>query len=925
MQIETTSDVNGGLLLMGVPFPQGKHGPLQALALVTEDEEIVPSWWTPRAFWPDGSLKWIWLHARVPEGHARLQLVASDHSARVQAPVCSAHGQQAQCATPDGRIQFKADATTWTLQAEGIRLTVQDSPDVLEPRANFDVTSGTMELLEPSPIAPLFRFRHPVADGWRREYLFRVDPEHNAVDWTRRVTLLSASNHQLKEMRSELHLSAGDWQISGMKGCQSLRVHSPHRMQVDDALEQVGNPKASLLSEQAAVWIEKGWQRAPFGLDTQGSDASVHFYPATAPSLTVLRGTSFRHDLRAALGEQADVVAHTPVRWSWDSDMLAETEALGLIAPRNKQVQRLFPGFDRAFQGGIEQCRPTRLDKPDGSSPGPAGDLADETTHDEEFFGLQHYGDWPMRFGSYGGTQRMYCDNEYDVAYALFQHFARTGQQEILDLARHSAIHMTDVDFLAHSGDMRYHGYHAQAEDHQGARVGGGDKGHVWADGYWCLYLLYGDPFAQEAALALTQKQCRDFDGEDDDTIRRYFTGCERSVGWPMVAMCAQMELAPDDKTMAILEHMSDYVAKYMRDPEAEFEGIDHIGGNPAQWWRCAALDGSKPFMLGVLMEGLERYHRLSGSEAAREALLSVACFLRDVMWDSTVGAFIYELNAYNRGHRGLYPHYINLLVTRGLAYAYELTGDESFRTVTEQAAYGGLWTVFETTGGKEIGMVGRTSGATMTYMLRWWHQDQVALAAAQPRSTGIPFTLKGTPKECLARPELAIVKGTPRFSQDALICDTESFAICEIEKPWNTGSGHVLLDFAPERAVQWDGGGNSGPGWGILHLCNESILSSAVTVMHFYDGLHVRFYDRHRKIIDVLEANVEGWAAGERRQIEFAWDEQEAVLWLNGEEAHRIPMQRRLAGEFRRLYLGCKPGNWKGKGTLHRVAISLR
>ncbi|HRU05629.1 MAG TPA: hypothetical protein P5137_07620, partial [Candidatus Brocadiia bacterium] len=64
------------------------------------------------------------------------------------------------------------------------------------------------------------------------------------------------------------------------------------------------------------------------------------------------------------------------------------------------------------------------------------------------------------------------------------------------------------------------------------------------------------------------------------------------------------------------------------------------------------------------------------------------------------------------------------MLVTRGLAYAHEVTGDESLRRLTIEAAYGGLWTVFGSTSGKEIGLEGRTSGATLAYLDLWRRRD---------------------------------------------------------------------------------------------------------------------------------------------------------------------------------------------------------
>jgi hypothetical protein len=920
MHLTTQSHIEDGLLLVGIPCQKGRYSTQEKFILATDDGVSLPVWCTPRATWPDGSLKWIWLHARVPLGESVLELKPSSGEHGRPEPEFEIDGQQ--ISFRDADFRFSAKPGSFSLHLGDQSLEVHDEPDIFEPDLAFDTSSMRVEVIEASPIAPLIRMCHPVTEGLRKEYLFRIDPVRGCVEWTRRITVMSEPQVVLLGMSARFTSPGRSWGLSGFENQCDLLVPAPHRMAVGGE-ESAGNPEALLVADGAAAFLDKGWQRAPFALKTNGASAEIHFYPRAVSPLKVLQGTSFRHVVRLALGKNASEVVCSQVCWSWGSEDVTGTGAFGPLAPRNEEVQQLFPGFDKAFEHSIEHCRPTKLDKPDGTPPGPSGDLADETTHDVEFFGLQHYGDWPMRIGSYGGSARMYCDNEYDVPYALFQQFARTGRWEILELARHSAVHMTDVDFLAHNGDMRYHGYHQQAEDHQAARSPSGEFGHYWGDGYWCLHFVHGDPFAREAIAALSEKLCRDFQGEDDDAIRSRFTGCERAVGWPMVTLCATAEVNRDPEILETMERMSVYVAKYMKDPDAEFEGIDTISGRPVQWWRCAALDGSKPFMLGVLMEGLERYHQLSGSPAARASHLAIARFLRDEMWVPTVGAFIYELNAYNRGHRNHYPHYINLLVTRGLAYAHELSGDESFRKLTLDAAHGGLWTVFETTGGKEIGMVGRTSGATVAYMHDWWQKDQAALAASQPISDGESFEFQGSPKELLDSTGIAVRKGEPRFESDgALICDQDSFAICDIDPPWNTDTGHVVLEFAPFSSVDWDSGGNPNPGWGIFHLCDEEFTASAITVMHFYSGLHVRFYDRDRKLIEVLEADIQGWQAGVRHRIEFKWNSEAAILFLDDKECHRVPLQRKISGAFRRVYLGCKPGSWKGKGTLSRVEV---
>ncbi|HRU05628.1 MAG TPA: hypothetical protein P5137_07615 [Candidatus Brocadiia bacterium] len=652
MRIHVSSSVDNGLLLAGAPLAQGVARPDQGWTLRLPTGAPLPLWWAERALWPDGSVKWLWLHSRVPAGEAELTLEpAKDAKPATFAGLSvSADKVEAQASG----FRFAACLDGFTLDGGGATLVVEDEGDMFEPAPPKAEGRRFFEVLEDSAIAPLIRLRDESPQGVRREHLFRVDAARGVVVWTRRVSLMSGPRHDLRRMSASLSLARGVWRLAAAPGSRALMAPRPHCLTLDGGAERRGNPEALLETDGAAALLVKGWQRAPFGMEVNGRAARLAFYPESAPALPVLQGTSFRHVTRLALGMEAAASARAETRWRWDASA-ASSGAMGPLAPRDEDVKRYYPGFDRAFESAILHCRPTRLDKPGGMEPpGPVGDLGDETTHDEEFFGLHHYGDWPMTVGAYGGKRRMYVDNEYDVAYALFQHFARTGRWEIYDLARHSAIHMTDVDYMAHAADMRFHGYMEYAENHADARAGG-DGGHYWTDGYWLLHFIEGDPWARENALALTSRIVKMYDG-GEDAVRAAFTGCERVLGWCMVAMCGTAENTPAPEAVATMERMSQYVAKYMRDPDAEFDGVDAIGGKPAKWWRAAAQDGCKPFMLGVLMEGLERYHRLSGSAAAKEALAAIACFLRDVMWSPTAAAFEYERNAYNQRHREVYP-----------------------------------------------------------------------------------------------------------------------------------------------------------------------------------------------------------------------------------------------------------------------------
>ena len=110
------------------------------------------------------------------------------------------------------------------------------------------------------------------------------------------------------------------------------------------------------------------------------------------------------------------------------------------------------------------------------------------------------------------------------------------------------------------------------------------------------------------------------------------------------------------------------------------------------------------------------------------------------------------------------------------------------------------------------------------------------------------------------------------------------------------------------------------------LHLSGTPFTCSCVSIISFYTGLHVRFYDAERHYVEVLETDIQHWKAGRPHLIRVQWDvdQAEAALWLDGEEKDRRALGRRLSGAFKRLHLGHRPGNWRADGRIADLRLRL-
>lgn len=220
--------------------------------------------------------------------------------------------------------------------------------------------------------------------------------------------------------------------------------------------------------------------------------------------------------------------------------------------------------------------------------------------------------------------------------------------------------------------------------------------------------------------------------------------------------------------------------------------------------------------------------------------------------------------------------------------------------------------------------MVGRTSAMMVGRLWEWRQRGEGARQGRMLPSNGLPFSFDGEAEGLASLPELALREGELRYEEGALISSGENYAVYGFHDPVNTDRGEIEFTFVPD----WDCPPHPGPveQRAYLHLCDRPFTRSCVSIISFYTGLHVRFYDAERQYVEVLEADIQHWKADESHRVRVVWDVEEgaAALWLDGEEVDRRGLKRRLSGGFKRLHLGHRPGNWRADGKIGALRLRL-
>lgn len=147
-------------------------------------------------------------------------------------------------------------------------------------------------------------------------------------------------------------------------------------------------------------------------------------------------GMAFTEKLRFDFGSEpavANAETNLPVVAVIDRDWYFRTKAVEGVSAGNDHS---FDQYDRKMKQAVDEHWEFKLRQRE--------------------FGYFNYGDW------YGERGHNWGNNEYDMAYGLFIHFARTGNRKAARLASASAQHQADVDIVHAYPDPYYIGGNAE-------------------------------------------------------------------------------------------------------------------------------------------------------------------------------------------------------------------------------------------------------------------------------------------------------------------------------------------------------------------------------------------------------------------------------------------------------------------------------
>lgn len=316
-------------------------------------------------------------------------------------------------------------------------------------------------------------------------------------------------------------------------------------------------------------------------------------------------------------------------------------------------------------------------------------DRLEATRKKNRSYGFLNYGD------TFGERRYNWVNSEYDLAFGMVVQFARAGELRYLWRADQQTRHVADVDTVngqwdslrshgpvyahsvGHTGGFYPHGHPwfrkgSRGQPHSRGYMNGAfdPQGHAFSQGNLLMAMLMGEPDYLEAGLKMA-------DFLAGERTKRFDFHIERAAGWPLINVLSAYDATADPYYLNAARIFLERIFE-LQDPETGGWRMPQTRGE------CDCPDaphiGGKTFATGILLRGLVQFDARCPDPKVKHAIVRACDWLMAHAWNAERGGFRYKTGC---------PKYANgaslgihaALVTEGLAYASEISGDPKYRT----------------------------------------------------------------------------------------------------------------------------------------------------------------------------------------------------------------------------------------------------
>ncbi len=736
ISVEEPSGVvrQGWPVTSGIPLPRSALSDPQHVVLLDASGTQVPLQTEALTRWSDGSIRWLLLDFQVdlapsqkkafslrhgpetkPQPFSKpLRVTQQDDGVTIdtgpmRVELCKKRFRLPAAAWLDRNADGKFAADEQVTSPESGRITLT-TPDGRTFRS--DLADATMSVEQTGPLRACVRFEghHASPDGQMFRYVVRVHAfrgqptlkfcysfindfqdavmaQVDSLDWT--MSLANAKGDLHRVLDGKIGPAARLFQADESHYTVSGQPAGKRAL----GWAAVANARQGM-----AVGMREFWQNWPKAIETRADGVTVGICPEFPKGLydgkplleecklyyylrdgayTFKIGAARTHELWTVFfpGEpdpqklgQFYHAAEDPLLATCEPAYVSSTRALGDFPPADP---KRYAGYDAWLDRALD------------------AHLARRETERE--YGLLNFGDW------YGERGVNWGNLEYDLAHGLFLQYLRTGQRRFFLRAEQAARHHIDVDVVhatnpllkppfgvpSRVGDEWLHccghtgGYYLDAPlpvDRAYQMGYSTNFGHVWIEGDLEYYCLTGDRRALEVGRQIA-------DAMASHCPTNYGTHI-RNLGWPLVLLLSAYEATGDDKYLQaankewqVLRENIDWnkgwVVRLAGDHCLHPPGSDRKERDTI--YRDQRCHGNVPFMEGLTLCGLARYHRATHDpEVLRAISVGIDQMIREC-WQEDVKTFRYTACPLSSKT----PYQLFMLSVEAMAYEAALTKNQ--------------------------------------------------------------------------------------------------------------------------------------------------------------------------------------------------------------------------------------------------------
>ncbi|MCD8090755.1 MAG: glycoside hydrolase family 127 protein [Clostridiales bacterium] len=619
-----------------LPLPERALNDAGSVVIRNEEGKAFPTQAVPTAFWPGGSIKWLYIDfiCSLPKNKDITYYICFDGE--------EASGEE---------ISYKAEKGGLTIEAGGETFS-------FEKELNFylngrqAVVSGQWRKVRSGAVTSVFKAAG--SHGGFMDFEITVQAYKNCP-WVKvDYKLINRENEEYVPLESLSYIAANSGEdrftigtsnyLTKFTEGESIKQKIDAEYLLYDANEHFAETfygtffgDSSAEGRGTAVTLYQAYQNFPaeIGIDKKGMNVKI--LAAEEEPLKFFRGmaktsTLFIHKHKGISKEDVNL-----------RSLMFQMPDKCVLPSEIYEKSGCFPEIFLKRDERIQEVETSLMQKFDSRG---------------RAYGFIHWGDnIDAHYTAQGRGQgrAVWVNNEYDFGHAAFVFYAKTGLRRAIDGMLVSVMHQMDVDIVHCSDDpYRLDGQVTHSADHVSGKV---EISHEWAEGLLDYYHLTADREAYDTAVRMGENIIRNL---SKPRYNKKGGVNARETGWALRSLCALYAETNDPKWLApcddIVEHFTAWKEEYGR-------------------WLAPYTDHTVirvPFMISIAIISLMRYYSISGSENIKDMIISAA-------EDLTENAYLDSGYFYYKELSSLKRNAGNTTLLEAMVIAYKLTGDKTY------------------------------------------------------------------------------------------------------------------------------------------------------------------------------------------------------------------------------------------------------